>query len=259
MGCLPVVARFRLDRPYILESVAAFGELSVLSDGARREAYRDRGWRARALTEMTENRAGRTFEFDWSRMSVSESAVHGQFVGRSLADIAAERGTSALDVMVDLALEDRLETRFEFELFNWDQDEVGALLKQDSTILGLSDAGAHASQLCDASYALHLLGHFVRERREFSLEFGVWRLTGHPATALGFEGRGFLRSGHVADICVFDAETIAERPAERVYDLPGGADRLVKEPVGVEAVLVNGTFIRRDGMQLDVAPGRVLR
>ena len=161
--------------------------------------------------------------------------------------------------MLDLALKEDLSTRYEFVLFNSDEDQVGALLRQDSTILGLSDAGAHASQLCDASYALHLLGHFVRERHEFSLEFGVWRLTGHPATALGFDERGFLRPGYIADVCVFDPNTIAELPSERVHDLPGGADRLIKRPVGVEHVLVNGTFIRRDGIQLDSAPGRVLR
>jgi len=259
MGCLPVVARFRLDHPYILESVRAFGELSSRPETERLDAYRDKAWRDRAFTEMVENKAGRTFEFDWSRMFVSESIAQEDLIGRRLSDLAEERGTSALDVMLDLALKEDLSTRYEFVLFNSDEDQVGALLRQDSTILGLSDAGAHASQLCDASYALHLLGHFVRERHEFSLEFGVWRLTGHPATALGFDERGFLRPGYIADVCVFDPNTIAELPSERVHDLPGGADRLIKRPVGVEHVLVNGTFIRRDGIQLDSAPGRVLR
>jgi N-acyl-D-aspartate/D-glutamate deacylase len=208
---------------------------------------------------MTLNREGRTFEFDWSRMSVTETEARPELLDRSLADIAAERGTTPLDVMVDLSLDESLRTRFQLVLFNSNENEVGALLQEESTILGLSDAGAHASQLCDASYAVHLLGRFVRERKEFPLEFAIWRLTGHPASALGFEGRGLLKPGFAADVCVFDPDRVAQGPAERVYDLPGGADRLIKRALGVEHVLVNGTFIRRNGEMVGAAPGRVLR
>jgi N-acyl-D-amino-acid deacylase len=259
MGCLPVVAQFSLEQPYIMGSLPAFAELSAGSRAERLLAYQEPDWRSRALSELTENRAGLTFSFDWSRMTIVETKKHHDLYGRSLADLATERGGSPLDVLVDLSLDEDLETRFQLVLFNSDEDEVGRLLSQDSTILGLSDAGAHASQLCDASYALHLLGHFVRERKEFPLEFGVWRLTGHPAGALDFEGRGLLEPDFVADVCVFDAATIAEGPLERVYDFPAGADRLIKRSVGISHVLVNGQFIRRNGEPTRAAPGRIIR
>jgi N-acyl-D-amino-acid deacylase len=125
-------------------------------------------------------------------------------------------------------------------------------------LVGLSDAGAHVSQMCSASFPCYLLGYWVRERAEFSLEFGVWRLTGHLAEALGLRDRGRLAEGLAADICVFDPDTIDQGPARRVFDLPGGGDRLVRDATGIEHVLVNGTFIIRGGLAVDASPGQLL-
>jgi N-acyl-D-aspartate/D-glutamate deacylase len=260
MSCLPVVSQFTLARPYVLESVPAFGELSALPVETRRASYRDASWRRRALEEITRNREGRTFAIDFERMVLAESASSPEIVGRSVGELARDRGHQPMDVFVELGLEDGLATRFDLIMFNSNEDTVAQLLARDSTILGLSDAGAHTSQLCDASFAVHLLGRFVRERRDLDLEFAVWRLTGHPAEVFGFADRGLLKRGYVADVCVFNPATIGEGPRERVYDQPGGADRLIKQSIGVEHVLVNGTMIRRDGVPIaNAAPGRVLR
>jgi N-acyl-D-aspartate/D-glutamate deacylase len=100
----------------------------------------------------------------------------------------------------------------------------------------------------------------VRERGDFPLEFGVWRLTGHPAQVFGIKDRGLIETGRFADICVFDAKTIGESPKRRVYDLPAGADRVLKDSIGVTHVMVNGKLIRRGGTVLTgVGAGRVLR
>ena len=97
-------------------------------------------------------------------------------------------------------------TRFRIVLDNDGDDEIGDLLADKRTLLGLSDAGAHASQLCDACYSTHLLGHWVRERKALSLEDAVWRLTGHPHQAFRIPERGLVQEGFLADLVAFDPD-----------------------------------------------------
>ena len=126
--------------------------------------------------------------------------------------------------------------------------------------MGLSDAGAHASQLCDACFSTHLLGHWVRERNVLGLEEAVWRLTGHPARAFRIPGRGLLEPGYAADLVAFDPDTVGVTELERVWDLPAGADRLVARSRGVEHVWVNGVAVRTDGKDVpDARPGVLIR
>ena len=137
-------------------------------------------------------------------------------------------------------LED-LKTRFRAYIANDDVAAVSHLLTHDDMALGLSDAGAHVDQLCDAPLATDLLGTWVRERNVMPIEQAVRKLTGEPA-----------------DVCVFDPQTIGTGPTVRVRDFPADAERLTaEEPTGLRHVLVNGICIRRDEQQLDldVRPG----
>jgi len=90
-----------------------------------------------------------------------------------------------------------------------------------------------------------------------SVEHAVRKLAGEPADVFGFVRRGYLRPGNWADVCVFDPATVGTGPIRRVADFPAGADRLTaEEPTGVRHVLVNGTPIRLDGVQIpDARPG----
>jgi N-acyl-D-aspartate/D-glutamate deacylase len=130
-------------------------------------------------------------------------------------------------------------------------------------MLGLSDAGAHASQLCDACAPTYLLAKWVREKGLLPIEEAVRMLTSQTADVFGISDRGRLQRGLAADVTVFDPETVGCSPLRRVYDLPTGADRLISDATGVRAVVVNGTVIREDGadaIDLDgPMPGRVLR
>jgi N-acyl-D-aspartate/D-glutamate deacylase len=146
---------------------------------------------------------------------------------------------------------------------NTDEDEVEELLRDPHTVLGLSDAGAHASQLCDACFATHLLGHWVREKGALRLEEAVRMLTSRPADLLGISGRGCLAPGLAADVVVFDPTRVGAGRLRRVHDLPAGADRLVSDAIGIDAVVVAGRCVRRDGRDAidpdGALPGRVLR
>jgi N-acyl-D-amino-acid deacylase len=91
----------------------------------------------------------------------------------------------------------------------------------------------------------------VRDREVMSLERAVRKLTGEAADIFRFTGRGYLRPGSWADVCVFDPEIVGTGPQRRVRDFPAGGERLTnEEPTGVRHVLVNGTPIRQDGEQL---------
>ena len=137
---------------------------------------------------------------------------------------------------------------------------MGFLLNHESVALGLSDAGAHVGQLCDAPIATDLLGTWVREREAMPLERAVRKLSGEPADMFGFVDRGYLRAGTWADVCVFDPATVAPGPMTRVRDFPANGERLTCEaPVGMRHVLVNGTPIRRDETQLPVPAAATAR
>ena len=142
-------------------------------------------------------------------------------------------------------------------------DEVEVLLTDPHTMLGLSDAGAHASQLCDSGFSTHLLSRWVRERRALTLEDAVRKLTSEPAEIFGITDRGLLAPGRAADVVVFDPATVACSDLRRVHDQPAGADRLVADAIGIDAVVVNGVTIRRDGADVvdptGPLPGRLLR
>src|SRR5262249_40609819 len=154
-------------------------------------------------------------------------------------DLAAARGQDPLDLLLDLGLASDLAARFRMSVVNFDEDEVAELLTSRYTMLGLSDAGAHASQLCDACFATHLLGHWVREKGTLALEQAVHMLTARVADVMGIGDRGRLAPGLAADVTVFDPDVVGCSKLRRVHDLPADAERLVADAYGIEAVVVN--------------------
>ena len=245
----PLTMQFTLADAYNLNVGQVFGELMKVSPGVRRAAYRDQEWRTRAFEDLESGETG--MKPRWETFEVSESERFPELLGRRVSDIARERNVSPLDVMCDLALAEDLSTRFRAYIANDDVGEVGSLLTEDHVVLGLTDAGAHVDQLCDAPQPTDLLGTWVRERAIMPLERAVRKLAGEPADMFGFEGRGYLRPGYAADVCVFDPTTVAPGPQRRLRDLPADGERLTYEqPTGVRHVMVNGTLIRSDDRQL---------
>jgi N-acyl-D-aspartate/D-glutamate deacylase len=201
---------------------------------------------------------------NWGNISVAQSASHPELSDRPLVALAGERNCTPLDVMLDISLEDDLETRFWSVLANNDPEGIAWLLPRDNVLFGLADSGAHVSQLCDACFATDLLGNWVRDRGVMSLERAVHKLTGEPAAVYGLADRGTIALGQAADLCVFDPETVAPGPLRRIRDFPADGERLTADaPVGVTHTLVNGVPIRVDGVAseegLAARPGTVLR
>lgn len=262
VACRPLNFEFDFVEPFPFESLPTFTGVSAADREGKIRIYRDPAFRQVLRDTFTAEMAG-PFRACWDRIFVAYCPQEPALEERSLADIAAERHVDPIDFMFDLALASDLAARFRMAIVNFDEDEVGVLLRDPDTVLGLSDAGAHASQLCDACFSTHLLSHWVRERGLLSVEEAVRMLTTRPASIVGITDRGRLAPGLAADVTVFDPATVAASPLRRVRDLPAGADRLVSDATGVALVVVNGTIVRRDGQStvdaMGALPGRVLR
>ncbi len=247
--------------PFIFESMPVFKPVSAADVEGKKVLYRSREFRDAFKATM----AGKASLVmgGWPKTLISFCPPQPALEERLLFEVAVERGQHPVDLLLDLALESDLAMRIRMPIANHDEDEVEILLKDPNVVVGLSDGGAHASQLCDACFATYLLGHWVRERGSLDMEHAIWHLTARAAEVCGFTDRGRLALGLAADVVVFDPETVAAGELQRVYDLPGGADRLISEASGIEAVIVNGTLLRQHNRDMvDLAgplPGRILR
>jgi len=242
----PLTFQFTLDSPYPLAVNEHFAALQNASVEERTRAYADPAWRSRMLEGM--GGAG-GFGLRWDTYTIIESASHAELVDRRLVDVAAERGVTPIDCLLDLAVEEPgLALRVRTVILNDDEAGVADLLVDEHCVLGLSDAGAHAGQLCDAPQATDLLGNWVRDKGVLPMEQAIRKLSGAQADLFGFADRGYLRPGAWADVAVFDPATVAPGPIRRVRDFPANAERLTADqPVGMQHVVVNGTPIQVDG------------
>ncbi len=261
VSCRPLNFEFTFAEPFIFDVMPFMNDLAKAdskSPGARLRAYADPVWREKLRSEVTP-----LFQKWWDRVVIAWAPSARELEEMPLVAAAAKLGKDPVDLALDLALADDLQARFRMAVMNFDEKEVAELITDPNTIIALSDAGAHASQLCDACYSTYLLGHWVRDRKVFTLEEAVHNLTQRPAEMFGITDRGLLAEGRPADIVVFDAKTVGPGPLKRVHDMPAGADRLVSDASGIDAVIVNGTLIRRDNKDVfaanDRLPGRLLR
>ena len=255
----PLNFEFQWKAPFPFESMSLFQPVSKADFEGKKRVYADPEFR-KAFKERG-NRGG--IAAGWDRTVISQCTTEPALEERNVAEVAAERGVHPVDLVLDLGLATDLEARFRMAVMNTDEDAVGDLLKHPGTMLGLSDAGAHASQLCDACFSTDLLSRWVREKQVLSLEEAVRLLTSRSADIFGITDRGRLAPGLAADVAVFDPGTVGCSPLRRVYDFPAGADRLVADGVGMRAVVVNGTVIREDDADVvdpeGALPGSVLR
>jgi N-acyl-D-aspartate/D-glutamate deacylase len=260
VACRPLMFEFNLRTPFPLESHPVMQVISKAPFDEREELYRDPEIR-KSIIEAFANSKG--FGAKIPGMAISHHPADESLLECVLGEVAERRGVSAMELAIDLSLETGLETRFRMAAANTDEEMVGKLLRHPATMLGLSDAGAHASQLCDAGASTHLLGHWVREKGVLTIEEAVRSLTSQPAEIFGITDRGRLEKGLAADIAIFDPDKVGCDRVRRVHDLPGGADRLVADAFGMRAVIVNGVVIRENNKDRlsssDSLPGLVLR
>ena len=110
-----------------------------------------------------------------------------------------------------------------------------------------------------SDFVNRLRDELVREQQVMTLEEAVYRLTGKTALMHDITDRGFIAAGKVADITIFDPDTIASKPREPVATLPAGGVQVRREAVGIDYVVVNGSVLLDKGELTDALPGQIIR
>ncbi len=263
---LPDSQRNRLNfkSGFILDILPGWDKLMALPDTEKLTMLADPIGRLR-MDELAQSQEGPLRSIaNWGQYLIVETfdAKSRPFIGRPVADLAAEVGKSAWDALADMVVADELKT----VIVNQDrgQDVESWRRRVDvwrdhRAVVGASDAGAHLDMIDTFNYTTTVLAKAVREHGLLSLEEAVSHLTGGPAGLYGLKGRGVISEGAWSDLVVFDPERIGPSPVSTRYDLPGGAGRVFGGSVGIHEVVVAGEVIVKDGAFSDARPGRILR
>jgi N-acyl-D-aspartate/D-glutamate deacylase len=218
------------------------------------------------LLELSQSPAAGVFRrlADWGDYVIGDTFVPANdgLKGRIVKDIAAERGRSNFGTLLDIVVADDCRT----VLWPTPQDDdveswrMRAEVWDDPrAMIGGSDAGAHLDRMCGAPYPTRFLADCIRGRKLITMERAVQLMTSAPAALFGLRDRGTVRKGAIADLFVFDPQTVDSEQAALVTDLPGNSARLTAGSFGVKRVLVNGVTIITDGQPTGATPGTVLR
>lgn len=202
----------------------------------RLAAFADAGTR-QGLIDAAEP-GGDTSRFATLRVRDSRDA---SLIGRTLGEIAADRGVSPAEAMLDLSVEEDLGVHFLAEsMGHEDSSRIGPVLANDLVHVGASDGGAHIQSFATYGDTGYLFSEFVRKENHLPLELAVRKITRDTAQIWGLPDRGELRPGLAADVVIFDPETIARGEEVPAMDMPGEGMRYVREGRGVDTVIVNG-------------------
>jgi N-acyl-D-amino-acid deacylase len=253
------MSSFRSQLPF--DQLAEWQQLRVLPESDQKRALRDpevrrRLVRAAGNATYVERLGGEARPPDYDLMRVLDRPVPPN---PTVREAALARGVDPVELIIDLSLE------HDFGIFFWqpnapfDHAAVKAVLAHPRTVVGFSDAGAHVSQMSDCSIHTHVLAHWVRDRQDFTLEDAVRKMTLAPARAWGLHDRGLVREGMVADLNVFDPETVSPDLPRLVHDLPAGAPRIEQTATGIRATIVGGRVTLRDGVHTGATPGVLIR
>jgi N-acyl-D-aspartate/D-glutamate deacylase len=248
---------FSLAANTLIDDLPSFAPLKALDLDGRLAAIRDPEIRAR----LEQEGAAKAVEpFERMYLMVPDTGARYEYgPDESIARQAAARGMTP--VAHYLAVLDESDGRAiaNWPVLNEDFSAISELLASPVTIMGLADAGAHATQIMDASQPTFFLSHWVRDRGELTLEDAVRRLSSDTARFIGFADRGEVRVGAFADLNVIDLEAMALPLPEIVHDFPGGSPRFIQRATGIDHTIVNGVPFLDHGEHTGNLPGRLLR
>jgi N-acyl-D-aspartate/D-glutamate deacylase len=263
---LPHTMQIRLSFEHgaILDGLPGWREVFALPYDERIAAFSDPETRRRLDAGAQSDEAGILRHLAvWDRLIIEETFApqNKAFEGRTVREVATQRGVEPFDALLDLVVADGLRTGLRPPIGESEEDWVlrAEVWQDPRAIVGGSDAGAHLDTMCGAIYSTSMLGDGVRARGLLSWERAVQLLSDVPARLYGLRDRGRLVPGAYADVVVLDPTAVGHRAVRTRDDLPGGASRLYAEATGIGRVLVNGAEIVRDGAFSGAVPGRVIR
>jgi N-acyl-D-aspartate/D-glutamate deacylase len=260
--CQPLSFDFTMANAYPFYSHDGFDQIKAYNPEQLKTVFREDDFRRRFRASLANPQPGMIFQGNWERVTIAIPTLkkNSPLANQSIEEVARTQNRDPLDVILDLSLEEDLQTTFIGQFLNVGDAGVNELLQHESGVVALSDAGAHLTFMCEAGFGLHFLAKWVRERGNFTLVHGIQRLTSHPADLYGLIDRGRIVPGAYADLMLFDPDQIGVTAAERIQDLPGGGSRTIRQPLGLHGVFVNGAQVFDGEKYLDYAtgPGMVL-
>ncbi len=252
----------KLADTFVFDEMPAWRDVLTRPEPQRSEGLRDPDLRARLRVEFDDPES-RAVSFEWDGLEVESvrDPSHRAWVGRSVTELAAERGVDPLDAFLDCSLEEGLETGWQTRMSEvarqFIEHVVRTSLAEPLVMPGSSDGGAHLASFVGADYTTRMLTDWVPE--VLSLEEAVFRNTLMPATVHGIRERGALREGWHADVVVWDPDRLSAGRAYTVRDFPADTERYVIDAEGYLATVVNGTVLLEGGTPTGDLPGHVLR
>ena len=241
----------------LIDDLPSFQPLKALDLAGRVAAIRDPQVRARLVDE---GRAKPEASFEIMYLMPDDGAARYVYdEGDSIAGLARSAGVSPVEAYLDAMDGSDGRAIVNWPVMNEREEAIEEMVTSPVTILGLADAGAHATQIMDASQPTYFLSHWVRDRGVVSLEEGVRRLTSDTASFIGYRDRGVITEGAFADLNVIDLDGLALELPEIVRDFPGGAPRFVQRARGIDHTIVNGVPFMEHGEHTGALSGRLLR
>ncbi|MBW8826000.1 MAG: amidohydrolase family protein [Acidobacteria bacterium] len=259
----PFVAQLSMLTGFMLDSLPGWDKAMALPPDEKLRLLRDPAGRERLRASAASDPTRATYT-SWATHVLTQTfdASTRRYKGRTVGEVAAGQGKQPFDALVDIVIADELRTYFSVALepeSRADWEMRAQVCSDPRALIGGSDAGAHTDMISQQGYATRALANLVRDHGVMELERAVHLLTMRPAELYGLRDRGVIAEGAMADLVVFDEETVGPSPTTTLFDLPAGVGRLYTGADGVEQVVVGGEVVVEHGEFTDARPGRVLR
>lgn len=252
---------FNMRNAHIFDTMPAWRGMLIKKPEDVMRDMRDPAVRAELQKDLDNPQLLMAFSKRWDMVEVIEvkNEKFRHLERRMIADIAREKGRDALEVFLELCVDDNMDTLFLTILANGDETAAGEILKAPHTLIGLSDAGAHAALECGYGFTTHLLGHWVRDKKLMPIEEAVRKLTSMHTDQLGLKDRGRIKVGNIADLNVLDPARVQMLDPVPVNDFPAGARRYIQKAEGISNTIVSGQVLMENGEHTGAYPGALLR
>jgi N-acyl-D-aspartate/D-glutamate deacylase len=259
-NAVPTVAEFTLAEYNLFDYMPNWVQPLVGTPEERYAKLSEDGVRDRMKQDVENVPHART---DWTKVEVVQVSQERNFKyeGLKIDEIARMEGKHPLDVFLDLALDENLETEFSHPSNPEERDADPNYIKSPYSHISVSDGGAHTRFLTSSLWPIYFLAHWIRDQELMTLEEAHYKMSAYPAWFADFKNRGTLRIGDWADIIVYNMDELGLLyPKPRFEtDFPGGERRLVQKPTGLRYTIVNGGVTFEGNDCTGALPGKLLR
>jgi len=249
---------FSLAGNTLIDDLPSFADLRSLDLAGRLAGLADPDRRAR-IVEEGRGKPTDGFERMYLMPADGGSARYVYDDADSIASLARAAGVTPVEAYIDAMVASDGRAIVNWPVMNEEEAAIEEMITSPVTIMGLADAGAHATQIMDASQPTYFLAHWARDRGVLTIEEAVRALSHDTASFIGFTDRGVIRPGAYADVNVIDIDGLALDVPEIVHDFPRGAPRFIQRARGIDHTIVNGVPFMEAGEHTGGLTGRLLR